>query len=188
MCIPRTLWVGKVGLKDGLKWPSSATGPSPLGSMGPRAGQVKTRMNYQSWSVCSAHAAQSPPLLHAHQTRHQPPATMVKLSLLRPTTKQSPLRHHHPLWHHLLPLARCQSLPTAPLPRAPRAVLLAPALLLAPTSPACPPPPSERPWVGCPTPGPRRMPDLGHARKCFSSSTIICCGIGINRSLGSLKT
>ena len=42
MCIPRTLWVGKVGLKDGLKWPSSATGPSPLGSMGPRAGQVKT--------------------------------------------------------------------------------------------------------------------------------------------------
>ena len=47
MCIPRMLWVGKVGLKDGLKWPSSATGPSPLGSMGPRAGQVKTRMNYQ---------------------------------------------------------------------------------------------------------------------------------------------
>ena len=54
MCIPRTLWVGKVGLKDGLKWPSSATGPSPLGSMGQRAGQVKTRTNYQSWSICSA--------------------------------------------------------------------------------------------------------------------------------------
>ena len=36
------------------KWPSSATGPSPLGSTGPRAGQVKTRTNYQSWSVCSA--------------------------------------------------------------------------------------------------------------------------------------
>ena len=53
MCIPRTLWVGKVGLKDGLKRPSSATGPSLLGSMGPRAGQVKTRTNYQSWSVCS---------------------------------------------------------------------------------------------------------------------------------------
>ena len=47
MCIPRTLWVGKVGLKDGLKLPSSATGPSPLGSMGLRAGQIKTRMNYQ---------------------------------------------------------------------------------------------------------------------------------------------
>ena len=54
MCIPRTLWVGKVGLKDSLKWPSSATGPSPLGSMGPRAGQVKTRTNYQRQSVCSA--------------------------------------------------------------------------------------------------------------------------------------
>ena len=38
MCIPRTPWVGKVGLKDGLEQPSSDTGPSPLGSMGPRAG------------------------------------------------------------------------------------------------------------------------------------------------------
>ena len=53
MCIPRTLWVSKVGLKDGLKWPSSATGPSPLGFMGPRAGQVKIQTNYQSRSVCS---------------------------------------------------------------------------------------------------------------------------------------
>ena len=44
MCIPGTLWVGKVGLKDDFKWPSSATGPSPLGSTGPRAGQVKTQM------------------------------------------------------------------------------------------------------------------------------------------------
>ena len=37
------LWVGKVGLKVGLKWPSSATGPSPFSSMGPSAGQVKTK-------------------------------------------------------------------------------------------------------------------------------------------------
>ena len=96
MCIPRTLWVGKVGLTDGLEQPSSTTGPSPLGSMGPRAGQVKTRTNYQSRSVCSAPQAQSPPLPHAHQTRYQPPTKMVKSSLLRPTTKQSPPQHHHP--------------------------------------------------------------------------------------------
>ena len=54
MCIPRMLWLGKVRLKDCLEQPSNAIGPSPLGSMGPRAGQVKTRTNYQSWSVCSA--------------------------------------------------------------------------------------------------------------------------------------
>ena len=73
MCIPRTLWVGKVGLKDGLEWPSSATGPSPLGSMGPRAGQVKTQTNYQVGLSVLCHSAQSPPLPHARQTRHQPP-------------------------------------------------------------------------------------------------------------------
>ena len=43
MWIPRMLWLGKVGLKVGLKWPSSATGPSPLGSMGPSIVQVKTQ-------------------------------------------------------------------------------------------------------------------------------------------------
>ena len=53
------LWVGKVGLKVGLKWPSSATGPSPFGSMGLGAGQVKTKtwMNSQdglSVLCCSA--------------------------------------------------------------------------------------------------------------------------------------
>ena len=90
MCIPRTLWVSKVGLKDGLKWPSSATGPSPLGFMGPRAGQVKIQTNYQSRSSLFCAMVQSPPLPHTCQTRHQPPTTMVKSSLLRLTTKQSP--------------------------------------------------------------------------------------------------
>ena len=85
------LWVGKVGLKDGLKWPSSATGPSPLGSMGPRAGQVKTRTNYQSWSVCSAlHGAKSTPTTCPPNKTPTTHNNNVKLSLLRPTTKQSP--------------------------------------------------------------------------------------------------
>ena len=61
MCIPRTLWVGKVGLKDGLKQPSSATGPSLLGSMGPRAGQVKTQTNYQVGQSVLRHGAKSTP-------------------------------------------------------------------------------------------------------------------------------
>ena len=37
------LRLGKVGLKVGLKWPSNTTGPCPFGSMGPGAGQVKTK-------------------------------------------------------------------------------------------------------------------------------------------------
>ena len=107
---------------------------------------------------------QSPPQLHAHQTRHQPPATMVKPSPLRLMSKQSLPRHHHPPWHHLLLPAWRQSLLTVPLPRVPRVVLLVPALSPAPTLPARPPPPSECLWAGCPTPGPRRMLDLVHAR------------------------
>ena len=43
MWIPRTLWVGKVGLKVGLKQPSSATGPSLFSSTGMGAGQIKTK-------------------------------------------------------------------------------------------------------------------------------------------------
>ena len=57
----RMLWVGKVGLKDGLKWPSSAKGPSPLGSMGPRAGQVKIRTNYKIGQSVLCHSAKSTP-------------------------------------------------------------------------------------------------------------------------------
>ena len=37
------LRVVKVGVKVGLKQPSSATGPSPFGSTGLSAGQVKTK-------------------------------------------------------------------------------------------------------------------------------------------------
>ena len=103
--------------------------------MGLRVGQVKTRMNYYSQSVCTVPCHKVHPYPHARQTRHQPPARTVKSSLLRPTTKQSAPQHHHPPQHHLLPLAWHQSLPTAPLPRAPRVVLLAPALLPAPSHP-----------------------------------------------------
>ena len=127
---------------------------------------------------------QSPPLLHAHQTRHQPPATTVKLSLLRLTTKQSPPRHHHPLRHHLLPLEHGTSLFLWRLSQGRQGwLLLAPALSPAPTSPACPPPPSEHLQVGCPTPGPCQMPDLVRQKR-SSSSTVIRHGIGINRSSG----
>ena len=57
----------------------------------------------------------------------------------------------------------------APLLRVPRAVLPAPALLLAPTSPAHPPPPSGRLWVGCLTPAPCQTPDLALSQKRSSS-------------------
>ena len=114
MCIPRMLWVGKVGLKDSLEQPSSATGPSPLGSMGPRAGQVKTWTNYQVGQSVLHYGAKSTPTTCPPNKTPTPTITMVKSSLLRPTTKQSPPWHYHPPWHHLLALAWCQSLPIAP--------------------------------------------------------------------------
>ena len=66
MWIPRMLWVGKVGLKVGLKQPSSATGPSPFGSTGPSAGQVKTKawMNFQVGLYVLHHRAKSTLLYH----------------------------------------------------------------------------------------------------------------------------
>ena len=153
MCIPRTLWVGKVGLKDSLEWSSSAAGPSPLGSMGLRAGQVKTWTNYQvGLSVLCRGTKSTPTTCPPNKTPS--PATMVKSSLLRPTTKQFTPQHHHPLWHHLLALVQRQSLPMVPLLRVPRVVLPALALSPAPTSPTCPPPPSEHLRVGRPTPAP----------------------------------
>ena len=42
------LRVVKVGLKVGVKWPSSTTGPSPFDSMGLGAGQVKTKTKSKS--------------------------------------------------------------------------------------------------------------------------------------------
>ena len=105
ICIPRTLWVGKVSLKDGLEQPSSATGPSLLGSMGPRAGQVKTRMNYQVGLSLLRHGTKSTPTTYPPNKTPTPATTMVKSSLLRPITKQSTPWHHHPPWYHLLALA-----------------------------------------------------------------------------------
>ena len=61
MCIPRMLWVGKVDLRDGLEQPSSATGPSPLGSMGLRAAQVETQTNYQVGQSVPRHGTNSTP-------------------------------------------------------------------------------------------------------------------------------
>ena len=133
--------------------------------------------------------AQSPPLLHAHQTRHQPPATMVKSSLLRPMTKQSPPRHHHLPWHHLLPPVHGTSLFLWRLsqgrqgwsfrcrlyrrpPRHPLAHLLHLHVFGRDAQ--------LQGLAGCQI--------LSASQKCFSSSTIICHGIGINRSSGSLKT
>ena len=82
------LWVGKVGLKVGLKWPSSVTGPSPFGSMGPGAGQVKTKTwtKYQVGLSVLCHGAKSTP------TKCQPnktptPATMVKSRVFRTMMK-----------------------------------------------------------------------------------------------------
>ena len=49
------LWVGKVGLKDGLKRPSSATGPSPSGSMGLKGGTSQDTDELPNWSLSVLH-------------------------------------------------------------------------------------------------------------------------------------
>ena len=78
------LWVGKVDLKFCLKKPSSATDPSPFGSMGLSAGQVKTKTwtNYQvGLSVLHRGMKSTPTTCPPNKT--PTPATMVKLSLFR---------------------------------------------------------------------------------------------------------
>ena len=152
MCIPRMLWVGKVDLKDGLELPSSATRPSPLGSMGPRAGQVKTRMNYQSWFVCSAPWHKVHPYhMPAKQDINHPQQQCSSRACLG--WQQSSLLCSI--------IIRCMGPPScasaapissysAPPLGAPRVVLPVPALSLAPMSPACLPPPSRRPSGGMP--------------------------------------
>ena len=110
MWIPRMLWVGKVGLKDGLKQPSSATGPSLLGSMGPRAGQVKTRTNYQVGLSVLHHGTKLTPTTCLPNKTPTPTTTMVKSSLFRPIIKQFTLWSHHPFWHHLLAPVQCTNL------------------------------------------------------------------------------
>ena len=164
MCIPGTLWVGKVGFKDGLEWPSSAIGPSLFGSMGPGAGQVKTQTNYQvGQSVHSAPRRKVHPYHMPTKQDTNPQQQWSKSSLFRPMIKQSYL------WHHHLPVApsscavQCHSLPMVPLLRVPRVGLPAPALS-PPTSPARPPPPSGHSRVGRLTPVPRLTPDLAQAR------------------------
>ena len=149
-----------MGLKDGLEQPSSATGPSPLGSMGPSTGQVKTRMNYQVGQSVLHHGTKSTPNICPPNKIPTPSTTKVKLSIFRPKMKQFTPQHHHPPWHHLLALAQRQSFPMAPLLRAPRAGLLMPALSLVPTSPARSSPPSGHLWEGHLTPAPCQTPDL----------------------------
>ena len=81
MCIPRTL-VGKVGLKDGLGQPFSATGPSPSGSTGPRAAQVKTRTNFQVGQSVLCCSTKSIPTTCPPNKTPTPATTTVKSSLL----------------------------------------------------------------------------------------------------------
>ena len=153
-------------MKVSLGQPSNAIGPSPFGSMGPKAGQVKTKTwtNYQvSLSVLHRSAKSTPTTCPTNKTP-APATTMVKLSLFRPMTKQFTLWLHHPPWHHPLALVWHHSLQLVLPLRVPRVVLLVLALAPAPTLPTCPPPPSGCLWVGRLTPVPCQTPDLAQVR------------------------
>ena len=78
--IPRMLWVGKVGLKVSLEQPYSAIGPSLFGSMGLRAGQVKTKTlkNYQVNLSVLCRSAKSTPTACPPNKVPTPATTMVK--------------------------------------------------------------------------------------------------------------
>ena len=153
-----------------LKCPSSATGPSPFGSMGLSAGQVMTQIwtNFQIGLSVLRRDAKFTPTTHPPNKIPTPATTMVKLSLLSlfRTTKWWPTipRLYHLPQHHPLVPAWCNSLRLLPPLREPRATLLAPALSPAPTSPAAQPPPSECPGAGPHTPVPRQTLGLAHAR------------------------
>ena len=185
---PGRYGLGKVDEKVGLKQPSSATGPSPFGSMGFGVGQVKTRTNYQVSLSVLHHGIKSTPTTCPPNKTPTPATTIVKLSLFRPIIKQFTPQCHHPPWHHPLVLVWHHFLPTVPPLRVPRVALPVPALLPAPTSCACPPPPSGYLQVGHLTPVP--LPDSRScpSQKCSSSLSIIYCGIGSYCSSGSWKT
>ena len=82
-------------MKVGLKWPSSAIGPSPFGSMGPSAGQGKTWTNYQVGLSVLHHSTKSTPTTCPPNKKPTPATTIAKSSLRRPTMKWFTPRHYH---------------------------------------------------------------------------------------------
>ena len=188
MWIPRMLWVGKVGLKVGLKWPSSATGPSPFGSMGLRAGQVKTKTwtNYQVGLSVLCGAKSTPTTCPPNKTP-TPTTTMVKLSLFRPR-KAVYAMVHHPPWHHPLALARHHSLHYGTSVKGAKG---GPSGTGSITGPHITRLPTSSIWMS--SGGMPNSSTLLDSRSCpsqkrSSSSPIIHCSIGSYHSLGSLKT
>ena len=187
MCIPRTLWVGKVGLRDGLEWPSSATGPSLLGSMGPRAGQVKTRTNYQvSLFVLHCSAKSTPTICPPNKT-----PTTHNNSQVKPVEADNKAVSSAASSSAAAPPFCTSAVPVSSYIVSPKGAkggpsgtgsIIGPHIISSPTSYI---------WMSLGgTPNSRASLD---ARSCprqkhFSSSTIIHRGIGIYHSLGSLKT
>ena len=187
MCIPRTLWVGKVGLKDGLKQPSSATGPSPLGSMGPRAGQVKTWTNYQVGLFILCYSAKSTPTTcppnKTPTTRNNGQVEPVEADDDAVSSAASSSAAAPPSSTTAAPVSSYSASPKGTKGGPSGAGSIAgPHDTRLPTSSIC--------TLSGRTPYSRASPDARSwpSQNCFSSSTIICCSIGINCSSGSLKT
>ena len=187
MCIPRMLWVGKVVLKDGLKLPSSATGPSPLGSMGLRAGQVKTRMNYQvGQSVLCCSSKSTPTTCPPNKTPTTRNNGQVKPVEADDKTVSSVVSSST-----VAPPSCTGTAPVSSYSASPKGAKGGPSGAGSIISPHITRLPTSSIWMSLGrTPNSRASLDSRSCpcQKHFSSSTIIHHGISIDHSLGSLKT
>ena len=189
MWIHRTLWVGKVGIKAGLKWPSSATGPSLLGSTGPRAGQVKRRMNLPSRSIlfCTAWHKVYP----YHMPTKQDTNSRNNNIQVKPVQANDKAVYTVALSSAVAPSSYAGMAPLSSYSTSIKGAKGGPSGASSIAGPHITCSPTSSIWTSL-----GRMPNsstLLDARSCpsqkyYSSSPIICCGIGSYHSSGSLKT
>ena len=154
-------------------------GPSLLGSMGPWAGQVKTQTNYKVGLFVLCHATKSTPTTC-------PPN---KISTTRNNSQVEPVEADNEAVS-----STASSSAVAP----PSSTVVAPVSSYGASPKGAKGGPFGAGSIAGPSiwissggmPNSRALPDARSClhQKCSSSLTVICCGISINHSSGSLKT
>ena len=157
------LWVGKVGLKDGLEWPSSATEPSPIGSMAPGAGQVKTQMNTKVGQSVLHHGAK---YTHTTCPSNKTPTTCNN-GQVEPVEADNKAASSVALSSAVAPPPCTGRAPVTSYSAFPKGTKGSPFGAGSIASPHVTCSPTSSIWTslgGTPTPGPHWTPDLAHAR------------------------
>ena len=153
-----------MGLRDGLERPSSATEPSPLGSRGPRAGQVKTQTNYQVGQYILHSGTKSTPTTCPP---NKTPTNRNNNGQVYPVEADDKAVSSVASSSVVAPPSCIGAAPISSYSASPRGTKGGPSStgsIAGPMSPTRPPPPSRYPWADRPTPGPHWMPDLIHTR------------------------